>query len=401
MMRAMSSPISVVCSDASENCLGRAIVLAEVFADLAPVRIVSPQLGKAIWRPAQSSKIELRTLRVTSKLDYPRAVAWLGRELDGSRVVVSKPRETSLGLTLAAGVTEQQLLLDIDDWELGFMRHPERSLAKRARRAWSRSVDLVAPRAMNSYWTTRWLDDWSSRAPRRLVSNHWLRRKFGGVVLPHVRDTERLDPERFKEAGQAKRRELQLGSRRFVAFIGTIREHKGVEDLVAAVARSSGPDAPGLLLAGVDFDHAFSRAVLETARSLLSEDRLRLVGTFDSSELPVLVAAADVICIPSRDIPGAWGQIPAKLFDAMSMAKPIVSSSVNDMSEILSGCGLVFPGGDVGALADQLAKLLVDEQLSTRLGQAARLRAIEGYSIMSGRRAVAPSLADLPTFQKS
>jgi glycosyltransferase involved in cell wall biosynthesis len=154
-----------------------------------------------------------------------------------------------------------------------------------------------------------------------------------------------------------------------------------------------------LLLAGVDFEHGVSLAVLDSARSLLPPERLRVVGMFDGAELPIWVALADVICIPSRDIPGTWGQIPAKLFDAMSMARPIVSSSVSDMARILEGCGLVFPGGDVAALSAQLARLCQAPELGRQLGEAARTRAIAQYSVASGRKAVESLVATLPVFE--
>jgi glycosyltransferase involved in cell wall biosynthesis len=47
-----------------------------------------------------------------------------------------------------------------------------------------------------------------------------------------------------------------------------------------------------------------------------------------------------------RHLPQATvGQIPAKLFDAMAMAKPIVATDVNDFAGILDGCGLVVKPG--------------------------------------------------------
>ncbi len=116
-----AAPITVVCSDMSDNCLGRALVLADVLAGFAPVRVVGPQLRDSLWRPAASSSTELRCFQVRTAAGYAPAARWLRRQLVGSRVVVSKPRATSLGLTLAAGARARDLLLDIDDWELGFM----------------------------------------------------------------------------------------------------------------------------------------------------------------------------------------------------------------------------------------------------------------------------------------
>jgi len=388
-------PISVVCSDLSENCLGRAQVLAEVLAGFGPVRIVGPQLGSGIWRPAASSTIAMSGVEMRSTLGYAKARSWLRSQLTGSRVVVSKPRSTSFGLALAAGVSRAQMLLDIDDWELGFMKPAAKSGAKAW---WSRNTQLLDPKSLNSYGGIRLLDSACAGVPRRSVSNSWLQQRFGGALLPHVRDTSQLDPALYVEARRQRRSEQRMDDRPWVAFIGTIREHKGVEDLLQAVARLSGDDAPGLLLAGVDFEHAFSKALLAEAHAALPESRLRVVGAFAGSDLPGWVAAADVLCIPSRDIPGAWGQIPAKLFDAMAMARPIVASDVNDMGRILDGCGLVFPAGDVTALSAKLLDLTRNPELGARLGAQARVRAIQEYSVESGRRSMAELIADVPVF---
>ena len=392
-------PISVVCSDLSENCLGRAQVLAEVLAELGPVSIVGPQLSAAIWRPALSSPIPLRGVAMKSGFSYPKAAAWLRGELRGSKVVVSKPRATSFGLALMAGVSPAKMALDIDDWELGFKRTPGGTAKTPS--LLSRGIELLAPSSLNSYGGIHLLDELSKKVPRRIVSNSWLEERFGGVVVPHVRNTDALDPARFVEAIASRRQQQGMDGRSWVGFIGTIREHKGVEDLVAAVAMLSGPSAPGLLLAGVDFEHAFSKAILAQARQSLPEERLRIVGAFDGAELPSWVGAADIICIPSRDTPGGVGQIPAKLFDGMSMARPVVASNVNDMRSILEGCGATFPAGDVAALSAELARLSTDSGLSARLGQAARARAIAQFSVKSARLALRGLIDGLPAFLPS
>jgi glycosyltransferase involved in cell wall biosynthesis len=393
-----SAAYSVVCSDLSENCLGRALVLAEVLARFGSVQIVGPHLGPKLWQPALSSPLPIRGIPLTSSFGLYGARSWLREQLIGSRVIVTKPRSTSLGLALTAGVAPHQMLLDIDDWELGFMEPSERGWA-RTRKLLSRGLDLFAPRALNSYWAIRALDWGSHRFPRRVVSNSWLEHRFGGVVVPHVRDTDRLDPERHAGDRATFRERAGLGTRTWVGFIGTIREHKGVEDLVEATAALRGENAPGLLLAGVDFSCRFSKRVLAQAQCSLPEERLRVIGAFDGTELPGWVAAVDIVCIPSRSTPGSWGQIPAKLFDAMAMARPVVAADVCDMRSILEGCGLTFPPGDVAALSQRLDELSRSPSAAQRLGALARKRAVERYSLASAQETMAPLVNALPVFE--
>jgi len=301
-----------------------------------------------------------------------------------------------MGLTLASGVAPGSMLLDIDDWEVGFrLGHPG-SLLHRAWRRAQDAAELVAPRRLNSYASEVALDRAARRFPHVLVSNQWLANRFGGRLLPHVRDTSFLDPARVDV--EAARHDLGMSGRPWVGFIGTVRQHKGVEVLLDALDRVGGDAAPGLYVAGADDHDEFVRSFVERAKRRLGEDRVRIVGQFDFELLPRRVAVADVICIPSLDDPAAWGQIPAKLFDAMAMAKPVIASRVNDLEAVLDGCGRVVTPGDPAALAARIEELCASATLRQELGARARQRAIERYSHTAGRQTLRAALSEVQPF---
>lgn len=374
--------VSVVCPDLSNNCLGRALLLAELASAHAEVQIVGIRRGPALWAPAARTHIPIREQPIRRSSEYVRVAAWLARALAGTRVIVSKPLATSLGLAVAAGARREHVLLDVDDWELGL------------RSATTSSRDfsgLIRPGVVNSYWSTFALDKLVRAFPFRLAANQWLQKRFGGVLLPHVRDTDRLDPSRT-DARRA-RHELQMGDRIWVGFVGTVRPHKGIEDLIEALATL--PNGPGLFLGGADEQRPFVARILEQARARLGPERLRWVGLFDTSELAKYVAAPDVICLPSRAEPAAVGQIPAKVFDAMALGKAIVATAVNDLPEILGSCGVLVGPGNARELADAIAGLAADERKRNELGALARKRAVESYSHHVGRRIVRRALVPL------
>jgi glycosyltransferase involved in cell wall biosynthesis len=338
--------LSVITPSVSDNCLGRALLLADLLSGELPAQVVGISTHDRIWPAASSWEIPVRKLAVRHAGTYPRAARWLRAQVAGTRVIVSKPRPTSLGLALMAGLRPDRIVLDVDDWEVGFRRPASASLG----RIWRDARDLVDPTTLNSYWAEVALERFVARMPHRLVSNRWLEQRFGGAVLPHVRDTDRLDPARVEVA--ELRRELDMDGRLWVGFIGTARAHKGVDDLVAALARLR---EPGLLLAGVDRDDPYVRELVARAKQGLGEARLRVVGPFGFAELARWVNLPDIVCVPSRDEPGAVGQIPAKLFDAMAMGKPIIASRVNDIAHALGGTGIVVEPGDSAALAGAIA----------------------------------------------
>lgn len=378
--------LSVVTPDASENCLGRALLIADLLASERRVQVVGIATRDDVWPPAKSWDVRVTSRRMRHAGEYPAVARWLRRQLAGSVVVVSKPRPTSLGLALVAGIAPGSMLLDIDDWEVGFRRPPRRTLS----RAFRDLRDLVDPTSLNSYLPELALDRLAGAFPHRIVSNRWLEARFGGVILPHVRDTDVLDPSRVDRS--AARRELAMGERVWVGFIGTIRPHKGVEDLVDALAML---DRPGLFLAGVDTADPFVDQLVEGARARLGDERVRVVGQFGFAELPRWASLPDILCVPSRDAPGAIGQIPAKLFDAMAMSKAVIASRVNDIEDALEGCGVVVEPGDVRGLSGAIGELAGDPARRRALGERARERAIERYSYRAARETLRRALLEL------
>jgi glycosyltransferase involved in cell wall biosynthesis len=382
-----SVEVVIVCSNVSNNCLGRALLLADLAKPFASVRIAGVNLTREpIWPPSSGFDVHVDPIEVRHMFQYPSAARWLRRKLAGAKVVVSKPLETSLGLTRAAGVHNTQLLLDVDDWEVGLF-----SGASRVRQLW----DLVRPSRLNSFPSTQRLDRAITSYPHRTVSNTWLQRRFGGLLLPHVRDTNVLKPD--LAAREAARAELDMAGRFWVGFVGTPRKHKGVEVLLEAVQRLD--SGVGLYLAGVDESDEYAQTLLARVRAELPAERLRLVKTFDFRRLGYFLSAADVLAIPSQASEAAAGQIPAKLFDALAVGVPVVVTAINDMPNIVEDTGQVVAPGDTAALELAIRRYRDDPDFHRRCGEAARARALSHYSYDSARQVLEQALSVLPTFE--
>jgi glycosyltransferase involved in cell wall biosynthesis len=166
-------------------------------------------------------------------------------------------------------------------------------------------------------------------------------------------------------------------------FLGTPRGYKGVEDLAAAVARLARPDV-ALALVGTDPGSRTGRALAARYPGT------RLIGRVPIAEVPAYLSAADVVVVPQRESPDTRGQVPAKLFDAMALGRPIVSTRVSMIPEILEGCGGLVAPGDVAGLAAAIGHLLDHPAEADALGRAARRRAVERYSFEAARRDLFP-----------
>lgn len=368
--------ISVLCFDVSDNATGRAELLARLLMPRYDVTVVGPQFGATLWAPARESPVTYRSLPGARYPAFAGRIGELVRLVDGDVIVASKPRATSYGVGLLARARRRRpLLLDIDDWEVGFFYRSG---------VWGRVgrfVNVANPNGLP--WT--WLMERLVRlADATTVASRFLERRFGGVLVPHVRDTESWDPARFDRA--AARAKLGIDAGKVVMFLGTPRGHKGVDDLVDAVGQLGGDVT--LAIVGADLDGA-------AARRWRERPFVRLYGTIPFDDVPRYLIAADVVAVPQRATSDTEGQVPAKLFDAMALARPIVSTSVSMIPEILDGCGIVVPPDDPAALARSIRHLVDHPDEAARLGGRARQRCEERYSFTSARAALFPLIDGL------
>jgi glycosyltransferase involved in cell wall biosynthesis len=362
--------ISVLAFDLSDNSTGRADLLARLLQPRYRVEVVGPRFGAEIWRPARDGAVAYRALPGARHPRFLSLVPELARLADGDVLVASKPRPTSFGVALLARRQRRRpLLLDIDDWELGFFYRSGRWGAV------GRALNLANPNGLP--WT--WLAERCvGHADAITVASRFLERRFGGTLVPHVRDTDAWDPARVD--GVAARAELGVGDARVVMFLGTPRGHKGVDDLVEAVEGLAGTR---LVIVGAETGS-------DAARRWASRPGVVVHGPVPFDDVPRYLAAADVVAVPQRETTDTVGQVPAKLFDAMAMARPIVATSVSMIPEVLDGCGLLVPPGDGRALRATLEALLADPARARELGRRARARCVERYSFAAARAVLFP-----------
>jgi polysaccharide biosynthesis protein PelF len=72
---------------------------------------------------------------------------------------------------------------------------------------------------------------------------------------------------------------------------------------------------------------------------------------------------------------------PYTLIEAMASGRPCVATDVGGVSEALGRAGLIVPPRNPAALADACLQLLLDPGLRKNLGHAARLRALEHFTV--------------------
>ncbi len=157
-----------------------------------------------------------------------------------------------------------------------------------------------------------------------------------------------------------------------VGIVGRLSPVKGHDVLFAALRLVRQRDRIRLDVFGT----GPLEADLRRQAAQLGPDAVTFHG-FVSDVLPAM-ASLDCLAMPSQN-----EGLPYTLLEAMHLGLPIVASRVGGMKEILSDgkTALLFEAGNAAALAAHLDALSNDPALGARIGEAARVRAREGYGI--------------------
>ena len=369
--------IAMVCPDLATNCVGRAHVLARVLQSEHTVTITGPVRSDRIWAPLENGDVTIAPLQVPADATVWTMARSLVAQVDADLVYVIKPLPESLIPAIwykwKKGVP---MILDIDDWEMGFLQTQMEGKRLRDRVHYYRHTFTKMFRGANG-WSLRLCERLIRFADAVTVSNHFLQNRYGGQIIWHGRDPRVFDPDRVD--GPAARRKMGVGDgETLILFLGTFRPHKGLDLLIAAVAGLGRHNAK-LALVGHDGSPG-AQAIAAQAAAALGE-QATVLPMMPFKQIPQILAAADMVVIPQRDTPAARGQMPAKVFDAMAMGVPIIATDVNDLSIVLEDCGWVIPADDPGALQDAMACVMDHPEAARQKAVLARQRFLEQYSL--------------------
>jgi glycosyltransferase involved in cell wall biosynthesis len=191
-------------------------------------------------------------------------------------------------------------------------------------------------------------------------------------ILPNPVDTERFrpHPEVAEERG-------------LIVFVGTLCEKKGIRQLIEAMPEivAAVPHAR-LLAAGRDWrDPVTGESYLARLQSSIPErlqPHIEFTGHFDNAALPQLLARASVCVYPSHM--EAQGIV---IIEGMAAGKAVVSTRTGPGPELMEDgvSGLLCDPHDARSIARQVIRALQDAELRRNLGQAARRRAVEMFSV--------------------
>lgn len=356
--------IAIVCPNVSSNSLVRTYPIAKVLGRRHELQMLGFRFGEGVFEPYRE-EFDFQTIEAGRFPRFLFAVRRMVEQIRADAIYVFKPLPTSLWVgLLARRALGVPLFLDIEDWETGWYYDVPLPDALR------HLMHVERPNGFLWTWLTERL---AGQADEVFVVSRFLQRRFGGTLLVHGVDTARFDPIRFDRA-EARRR-LGMAEGRYAVFTGSPMPNKGLEDLLDAVSELGDPRLKVLVVGSFRHDQRYREKLqARYPQSLL------LVGPRPHAEMPLFLAAADVVALPQRSSRETMAQVPGKVFEAMAMARPIVATAVSDLPEILDGSGHLVPPGAPDELAGALEQVLADPGRSAAMGQAARARCEERYS---------------------
>jgi glycosyltransferase involved in cell wall biosynthesis len=143
----------------------------------------------------------------------------------------------------------------------------------------------------------------------------------------------------------------------------------GVEVAVRALAQMA--QRPVLLLAGSGPER---ERLEKLAAQLHLEGEVVFLGALDRGMMIPMMAAADIVAVPSVPAFGIEEATSLAALEAMALRKPVVASALGGLCHLITdgANGVLIPPGDPRALASALARLMNDGGLRTQLGREAR-----------------------------
>ena len=187
-------------------------------------------------------------------------------------------------------------------------------------------------------------------------------------VIPNFVDTERFKPGCCPE----KRAQLAAPDEKIVVHVSNFREVKRPRDVVTAFAAAAVQAVKARLIMIGDGPEV--PACKELARELGVLERCTFVGTYDA--IWDLLPQADLFFLPSE-----YESFGLSALEAMACAVPVIASNTGGLPEVVTDGvnGFLHTPGDTAAMGESIRRVLSDDALRGRMGEAARETAVSKF----------------------
>lgn len=330
------SKIAVSSWDFSHNAVGRATTLFGLYQytqyDVGLIGCMiqnNKKNHKKVWQPLNDSQIIYNFFEVNqSNIDdlLPKAVNFVIKN-PYSIVHLSKPRITNIVLgILYRHIWGAKIILDIDDEELAFLKE------KKANFEYSNNIK-------DDYWTNYSVSLYDI-FDIITVSNPALQHKYGGIVIPHIRNEKLFYPNQTLRTQNREKYGINQVDK-VVLFFGTPKRHKGLLETAKAISQIGRQELLFLIVGD------FPELALKEELLAIENVRYMFLPNQPYDQAKNIVAMGDM-CILMQDEHSeiARYQLPAKLIDALAMGLTVFLQKTPATEHLMSAPNIYFVNQD-------------------------------------------------------
>ena len=371
-----TAPLRVaVCSwNLTQNCVGRAYVLAQLYNRFAQAELIGPVFapdGHEIWQPIRDSPLTKHPLVVGSIAQFlDKAIEFVGAH-PYTFVHLSKPRGPNLLLgilyKLIWGAT---VWMDVDDEELAFVGG---SLGPPPGTIPPQALPIPALGELNKLRWTQIAVNLATAFDGVTVANAALQARYGGQIIAHARDETVFNPTPAL-CVQSRHKYGVPVHHKVVLFFGTPRAHKGLSAVAHAIAGLQDPTVCFFIVGD------FPDPALKSELLAIPGVQYRFLSAQAFDEIPQIVAMADLCVLPqSESSLAAQFQTPAKLVDACAMGVPVIITATSALAPVLAAGAAIT--AEPRGFTQQLRLWLAQPEERARQGLAGRAYFEEEWSV--------------------
>ena len=190
-------------------------------------------------------------------------------------------------------------------------------------------------------------------------------RGYTGQQIPFpngvdVRHFYKMDVSKLKAV-------LQLNDCFVVGYVGRLLQMKGIDTLLEALAHLVSQDKTRtykLLIVGQGEDKP---SFQKTAETLGISEHIVWIDAVPPEEVAAYINCMDTLVLPSRTTTG-WVEFFGRvLIEGMACEVPVVGSDSGEIPHVIDSAGLIFPEGDIEALAERIYRIAHDTCLQNDL----------------------------------
>jgi glycosyltransferase involved in cell wall biosynthesis len=209
----------------------------------------------------------------------------------------------------------------------------------------------------------------NSDAVRRSYAKKLIHNRLGLLLQPYVEQ-----PKPIKVDAQLESRMASASIR--IVLVGKIHEAKGqIEAIQALKLLKERGHKPLLVLVGFEESQNYLNKIKRYVQKYRLSENVILTGFMDN---PFgIVSRSDIVLICSRS--EAFGRVT---IEAMMLGKVVIGTNKGGTKEIITDgvTGLIYRVGDYTQLSDQIEKLIVDNNLSSKLAFNGKQYALSSFT---------------------